>query len=66
MLKYLRNDARWEIKSHCLKALYKLAKPGAHLWPAGAIDDFIDFTLQSDQARIVTLALGMKMFEAFF
>ncbi|KAJ8960602.1 hypothetical protein NQ318_013893 [Aromia moschata] len=57
LLNYLKNDPRWEIKSKALVDLYDLAKPGAHLWPPGAIDDIIDFVLKTKQTRILTPAL---------
>jgi integrator complex subunit 7 len=59
LLKYLRNDPRWEVKSKCLQFLYQLAKPGAHLWPPGATDNIIDFTLHAHQPKVLTLALGV-------
>lgn len=65
LLKYLRNDPRWEVKSKCLQYLYKLAKPGAHLWPVGAVDDIIDFALDSVQPRVLTLSLGILYYALF-
>jgi hypothetical protein len=62
LLKYLRNDPRWEVKSKCLQFLYQLAKPGAHLWPPGATDNIIDFTLHAHQPKVLTLALGQLVF----
>lgn len=56
-MKYLRNDSRWEVKSKCLHLLYQLAKPGPHLWPAGAIDNIIDFSLCAEKPEVLTLAL---------
>ncbi|KAJ3665781.1 hypothetical protein Zmor_001256 [Zophobas morio] len=59
LLKYLRNDPRGEVKSKCLQFLYKLAKPGAHLWPPGATDNIIDFALHANKSKLLMLALGV-------
>lgn len=58
LLKYLRTDPRWEVKSKSLQHLYQLAKPGAHLWPPGAIDSIVDMALQTQAPRVLSLALG--------
>lgn len=58
LLGYLKNDPRWEVKLKALEHLYELAKPGAHLWPPGAIDDIVDFVLSTKQTKILTPALG--------
>ncbi|KAJ8921543.1 hypothetical protein NQ315_003163 [Exocentrus adspersus] len=59
LLSYLKNDPRWEVKLKALEHLYELAKPGAHLWPLGAIDDIVDFVKGTKQTRILTQALGV-------
>ncbi|XP_018575936.1 integrator complex subunit 7 [Anoplophora glabripennis] len=59
LLSYLKNDPRWEVKLKALEHLYELAKPGAHLWPSGAIDDIVDFVLNTKQTKILTPALGV-------
>lgn len=58
LLHYLRTDPRWEIKSKTLEHLYQLAKPGAHLWPDGAIDSIVDFALQAESPKVLILALS--------
>ncbi|XP_044761796.1 integrator complex subunit 7 [Coccinella septempunctata] len=57
LIKYLRNDPRWEIKSKCLHYLYQLAKPGSHLWPPGAINEIIDIAETTSKMKILTLTL---------
>ncbi|XP_074033531.1 integrator complex subunit 7 [Leptinotarsa decemlineata] len=57
LLKYLKNDPRWEVKSKALQHLYELAKPGAHLWPPGSVEDIIDYVLSSNQKKILLPAL---------
>ncbi|XP_044259605.1 integrator complex subunit 7 [Tribolium madens] len=59
LLQYLRKDLGSEVKSKCLQFLYQLAKPGAHLWPPGATNNIIDFTLHTHQPQLLTLALGV-------
>lgn len=66
LLNYLRNDPRWEIKLKALKDLHLLAKPGAHLWPPNAIDDIIDFVLDTKQSNILVSALSMVSINVFF
>lgn len=61
LLNYLKNDPRWEVKLKALEHLYELAKPGAHLWPTGAIDDIVDFVLNTKQTKILTPALGKSI-----
>lgn len=53
LLKYLKNDPRWEVKSKALQHLYELAKPGAHIWPQGAVDDFIDYVSATNRNKIL-------------
>lgn len=53
LLKYLKNDPRWEVKSKALQHLYELAKPGAHIWPPGAVDDLIDYVLSISRNKIL-------------
>ncbi|KAF7282000.1 hypothetical protein GWI33_003665 [Rhynchophorus ferrugineus] len=53
LLKYLKNDPRWEVKSKALQHLYELAKPGAHLWPPGAADDLIDYVFNTKWNKIL-------------
>ncbi|XP_030755843.1 integrator complex subunit 7 [Sitophilus oryzae] len=53
LLKYLKNDPRWEVKSKALQHLYELAKPGAHLWPQGAADDLIDYVFNTKWNKIL-------------
>lgn len=38
--------------------LYELARPGAHLWPPGAVDNLIDFVLNTKHVQILTPALS--------
>ncbi|XP_057654555.1 integrator complex subunit 7 [Diorhabda carinulata] len=57
LLNYLKSDPRWEIKLRALQHLYELAKPGAHLWPPGAIDEIINFALNTDQKKILSPSL---------
>ncbi|CAH2002514.1 unnamed protein product [Acanthoscelides obtectus] len=57
LLKYLKNDPRWEIKLKSLEHLYELAKPGAHLWPPGSVEEVIEYVLSAKQKRIVVPAL---------
>ncbi|KAG5874925.1 hypothetical protein JTB14_019593 [Gonioctena quinquepunctata] len=59
LLNYLKHDPRWEVKSKALQHLYELAKPGAHLWPAGSVEDLIDYVLNSDQKKVLIPALGV-------
>ncbi|XP_066147671.1 integrator complex subunit 7 isoform X2 [Euwallacea fornicatus] len=53
LLKYLKTDPRWEVKSKTLQHLYELAKPGSHLWPPGAVDDLIDYVLSTKRNKIL-------------
>ncbi|KAH1012969.1 integrator complex subunit 7 isoform X1 [Dendroctonus ponderosae] len=53
LLKYLKTDPRWEVKSKALQHLYELAIPGAHIWPQGAVDDLIDYVLSSNRNKIL-------------
>ncbi|KAK9871145.1 hypothetical protein WA026_011427 [Henosepilachna vigintioctopunctata] len=57
LIRYLKTDPRWDIKSKCLLHLFELAKPGAHLWPPGALDEIIDIALNTHKTKILTLAL---------
>lgn len=57
LLNYLKCDPRWEIKLKALQHLYELAKPGAHLWPPGAIDEIINFALNTEQKKILSPSL---------
>lgn len=63
LLNYLKNDPRWEIKIKALEHLYELAKPGAHLWPPGSVEDIIDYVLNSNQKRILSPALSKQEFK---
>nr|CAH7751876.1 unnamed protein product [Callosobruchus chinensis] len=57
LLKYLKNDPRREIKLKALEHLYELAKPGAHLWPPGSVEEIIEYVLNDKQKRLVVPAL---------
>ncbi|XP_060527172.1 integrator complex subunit 7 isoform X1 [Cylas formicarius] len=57
LLKYLKNDPRWEVKLKALEHLYELARPGAHLWPPGAVDEIIEYASSTEQNRILMPAL---------
>ncbi|CAH0553711.1 unnamed protein product [Brassicogethes aeneus] len=59
LLHYLKNDPRWEVKLKAMQDLYELAKPGAHLWPSGSIEDIIDFVLNTKQTQILKPALSV-------
>ncbi|KAK4882914.1 hypothetical protein RN001_006233 [Aquatica leii] len=59
LLKYLQSDPRWEVKSKSLQYLYQLAKPGAHLWPPGAIDNIVDMAMQTQAPKVLSLALDV-------
>ncbi|XP_063990575.1 integrator complex subunit 7 [Diachasmimorpha longicaudata] len=52
LLTYLRDDPRTSIKRHSLKLLLDLARRGVHLWPRGALDNLVDFTLTSRLAIV--------------
>ncbi|ERL84782.1 hypothetical protein D910_02207 [Dendroctonus ponderosae] len=58
LLKYLKTDPRWEVKSKALQHLYELAIPGAHIWPQGAVDDLIDYVLSRNYTIVICEALG--------
>ncbi|CAG9772925.1 unnamed protein product [Ceutorhynchus assimilis] len=53
LLKYLKDDPRYEIKLKAFQDLYELAKPGAHIWPAKAIDDFINYILSCNRNNLL-------------
>ncbi|CAH1119366.1 unnamed protein product [Phaedon cochleariae] len=57
LINYLKNDARWEIKLKALQHLYELAKPGAHLWPPGSVENIIEYVLNSNKKKILRPAL---------
>lgn len=57
MLQYLKNDPRWTVKSKALQHLHQLAKPGAHLWPSGAANDFVDVALETKTTKVLDLVL---------
>lgn len=57
-MQYLCSDPRWEIKSKTLQHLYELAKPGAHLWPNGSVDNIIDVAIQTESQKVLNLALS--------
>ncbi|XP_050514546.1 integrator complex subunit 7 isoform X1 [Diabrotica virgifera virgifera] len=57
LLNYLKNDPRWEIKLKALEHLYELAKPGAHLWPPGAVEEIINYALNSNKKKILSPSL---------
>ncbi|XP_022912913.1 integrator complex subunit 7 [Onthophagus taurus] len=57
LLEYLHEDSRFQIKSSVLQQLYELAKPGAHLWPPGAVDSIIDMAYTTESPRILRLSL---------
>ncbi|KAF5295112.1 hypothetical protein FQA39_LY13263 [Lamprigera yunnana] len=59
LLKYLQSDPRWEVKSKSLQYLHQLAKPGAHLWPPGAIDNIVDMAIQTQAPKVLSLALNV-------
>lgn len=59
LLNYLHKDLRWSVKSKVLVHLHQLAKPGGHLWPPGAVDTIIDTAMETQQPKILSLALGM-------
>ncbi|XP_017781296.1 PREDICTED: integrator complex subunit 7 [Nicrophorus vespilloides] len=59
LLQYLKTDPRWEVKSHCLKYLHQMAKPGAHLWPNGAVDCILDMALETTSPKMLRLALSV-------
>lgn len=61
-MNYLHNDPRWSVKSKTLQQLHELAKPGAHLWPPGAIDSIVDMALNTKQPRVLSLALSKCIF----
>lgn len=58
LLNYLKNDARWKVKLKALEHLYDLAKPGAHLWPPGSVEELIEYILETEQKRILIPALS--------
>ncbi|XP_050311568.1 integrator complex subunit 7 [Anthonomus grandis grandis] len=57
LLKYLKSDPRWQVKSKSLQHLYELAKPGAHIWPPGSVDDLIGYVFSTDKNQILILGL---------
>lgn len=57
LLEYIRNDIRRQVKKESLKHLYHLAKPGAHLWPQSALEDFIDYLLNISDKGLLSLGL---------
>lgn len=57
LLQYLNNDPRRQIKFKVLQHLYDLAKPGAHLWPEGAVNTIIDIALDTTSLNVLKLAL---------
>ncbi|KAB0802821.1 hypothetical protein PPYR_05007 [Photinus pyralis] len=59
LLKYLQSDPRWQVKSKSLQYLYQLAKPGAHLWPIGAIDNIVDMAMQTRAPKVLSLTLDV-------
>ncbi|KAK5650389.1 hypothetical protein RI129_001418 [Pyrocoelia pectoralis] len=59
LLKYLQSDPRWEVKSKSLQYLHQLAKPGAHLWPPGAIDNIVDMAMQTQAPKVLSLTLDV-------
>ncbi|XP_025830682.1 integrator complex subunit 7 [Agrilus planipennis] len=59
LLKYLRSDSRWQVKSKALKDLHLLAKPGAHLWPPGSIDSLVEMALWTKSSNVLLLTLDV-------
>lgn len=53
LLEYMKNDTRRQVKLESLKHLYHLAKPGAHLWPPKALEEFIDYVLNMNDKRLL-------------
>lgn len=58
LLKYLREDPRWNIKSKALQHLHRLAKPGGHLWPKEAIESMLQMGQQTEQPKVLYLTLS--------
>lgn len=61
LIKYLRNDPRWEVKSRSLQHLHQLAQPGAHLWSPDAIDHIIDINFEINNRHILMLTLKVLL-----
>lgn len=59
LIHFLRTDPRWSVKAQSLTNLKQLAREGAHLWPAGAVDDIVNVALSSDIEAVQSLALGV-------